>query len=347
MLADEVDSVIGVDTHKHTHTAAAVESRTAALATPLTTSADPAGYRRLLAYADQHAPAPRAWAIESTGHYGAGLTAFLQQRGELVVEVDRPKRPARRDGAKSDELDAVRAAREVLAKEHQSMPRARGERAALQILLRTRGGAVGARADAIRSLRGGLITAPESVSAPLRGLGATALIRRCSGLRIAGGSGIEVEMAKLSLRALARRIEALGAEVELLEREIGRLVGILCPALLGQHGVGPISAGELIVAFSHRGRLRSEAAFAALAGVAPIPASSGQTVRHRLSRGGDRRLNRTLGTIANSRMRYDVATRAYIERRTGEGKSRREIRRCLKRYLARSLFRLMEAEMVS
>lgn len=345
MLADEVEVVIGVDTHKHTHTAASVESRTGTLAAPLTAEANPAGYRELLAYAEAHAPKPRAWAIESTGHYGAGLTAFLHERGELVLEVDRPKRPARRNGAKSDELDAIRAAREVLAKEHQTLPRRRGERAALQIVLRTRGGAVDARSDAIRSLRSAVITAPESVGAPLRKLGGADLVRRCASLRIAGGTEIEAELTKLSLRSMARRIQSLSSEVELLEREILRLVLALCPALLDEQGVGPITAAELIVGFSHKGRLRSEAAFASLAGVAPIPASSGKTVRFRLNRGGDRNLNQVLTMIANSRMRYDARSKAYVERRTAEGKSKKEIRRCLKRYLARSLFRLMEAEM--
>jgi transposase len=345
MLADDVDHVIGTDTHKHTHTAASVESKTGAPAPPLTATADPDGYRQLLDYADRNAPGRRAWAIESTGHYGAGLTAFLHERGELVFEVDRPKRPARRDGAKSDELDAVRAAREVLAKEHQTLPRRRGERAGLQIVLRTRGGAVDARSDAIRALRSAVVVAPESVAAPLRRLGGAELIRRCASLRIAAGTEVETELTKLSLRSLARRIQCLSAEIDRHEREILRLVVALCRPLLDQQGVGPVTAGELIVGLSHKGRLRSEAAFASLAGVAPIPASSGKTVRFRLNRGGDRRLNQALTTIVNSRMRYDAVTQDYVERRLAEGKSRREIRRCLKRYLARSLFRLMEAEM--
>jgi transposase len=347
MLADEAGHVVGVDTHKETHTAVAVESVTATISPTLTVPTETSGYRALLDYAERHAPAPRAWAIESTGHYGAGLTAFLHERGELVLEVDRPKRPARRNGAKSDELDAIRAAREVLAKEHQSMPRSRGERAALAIVLRTRASAVAARSDAIRALRSAVVVAPESVRESLRKLGGAELTRRCAAFRISAGIEVEAELTKLSLRSLARRIQGLSEEIELLDREILRLVVALCPALLEQQGVGPTTAAELIVGFSHKGRLRSEAAFASLAGVAPIPASSGKTVRFRLNRGGDRNLNQVLTMIANSRMRYDDRSKAYLERRTAEGKSKSEIRRCLKRYLARSLFRLMEAEMVS
>lgn len=152
-------------------------------------------------------------------------------------------------------------------------------------------------------------------------------------------------MSKLAMRSTARRIGFLEAEIETLDRELELLVSRICPALLAEQGVGVIVAAELIVAFSHRGRLRSEAAFAALAGVAPIPASSGRTVRYRLSRGGDRKLNQALHWVALSRMLYDERTKEYVARRTAEGKTRKEIRRCLKRYLARSLFKLMEAEM--
>lgn len=347
MLADEVEAVIGVDTHKDTNTAVAVETKTMALAEPHSTATDERGYAALLAYADAHAPGRRAWAIESTAHYGAGLTNYLEACGELVLEVDRPKRPRERGGAKSDEIDAARAARELLGRKHQALPRRGTERSALRVLLRTREMATQQRADSMRSLRSMVITAPEPLRAQLRVLGAAGLIRRCAALRIAGGSNPQAAMLKLAMRGTARRIQGLVAETAELDREIERLVLALCPALLEQPGVGTTTAAELILAYSHRGRLRSEAAFASLAGVAPIPASSGKTVRHRLSRGGDRRLNQAFHFIALSRMRFDERTHAYMERRGAEGKSKSEIRRCLKRYLARSLFRLMEAEMTA
>lgn len=347
MLANEVDYVVGVDTHKQTNTAVAVNSLTAEPAPPLTAASDPDGHWALVDYADAHAPGARVWAIESTAHYGASLTAYLHQRGERVVEVDRPKRPRGRDGAKSDELDAARAAKEVLGRKHQSKPRSRGQRGALRVLQRTRQQAVAHRAAAISSLRAMVVSAPEALRQRLRGLGRAELVGRCARMRLSGDVEVELAMTKLAMRSIARRIQQLGSEVEALGREIQLLVIRLCPALLEQPGIGPITAAELILGFSHRGRLRSEAAFASLAGVAPIPASSGKTVRHRLNRGGDRRLNRAIDTVALVRIRGDARTRDYVGRRLAQGKSEREIKRCLKRYLARSLFRLMEAEMAA
>jgi transposase len=344
MLADDVDNVIGVDTHRDTNTAQAVAAKTGAIGPRTTTDAEASGYRRMLGFADQHAPGRRIWAIESTGSYGAGLTAYLHEHGERVVEIDRPKRPARRNGAKSDELDALRAAREALGRRHLTEPRRRGEREAIRVALRTRHGAVRARATAIAQLKSLVVSAPEDLRSPLRRAGERDLLARCRRLRVGTSQSVEHRMTVQALRSTARRALALEAEAAELEAELRALVEALCPRLLAEPGVGTISAAELINAWSHPGRIRSEAAFAMLAGAAPIPASSGQSVRHRLNRCGDRRLNRALHTIATSRLRHDPRTRAYAQRRREEGRTPREIRRCLKRYVARQLFRLLEAE---
>lgn len=343
MLADEADHLIGVDTHRDNHTAAIVDPQTAVIGPKLIVSADRRGYGRLYAFAAEHAPGRRVWAIESTGSYGAGLCAHLAERGERVVEVDRPKRSRRRDG-KSDELDAIRAAREALERLHPQEPRRRGDREAIRVLLRTRESAVRQRTAALNHLRALVVSAPEQLRARLRALRQGALVGRCSRLRTTRADSAERRATIVALRATAKRVLALETEARELEAELRPIVGRVCPALLAQRGVGLVSAAELINAWSHPGRVRSEAAFAKLGGVAPLPASSGQTVRHRLSREGDRRLNRALHSIVLTRLRDDQATRAYAERRRSDGRSNREISRCLKRYVARGLFRLLEAE---
>jgi transposase len=204
-----------------------------------------------------------------------------------------------------------------------------------------REGALEARRAALCQLRALIVTAPADLREQLRALTRARLLRRCSRMR--AGATLERRGTRLSLRLLARRIQLLTAEERALKREIAALVERIAPPLLAQPGVGPITAGQVLVAWSHRGRLRSEAAFARLAGAPPIPASSGMVVRHRLDRGGDRQLNRALHTIIVSRRKHHAPTIAYIERRLDEGKSVRDAIRCLKRYLARSLFRVLEA----
>lgn len=344
MLADTVDAVIGVDTHRDTHTAQIVAAKTGVIGPHATTGADSLGYRRMLAYADKHATGERLWAIESTGSYGAGLTTYLRERGERVAEIDRPKRPARRNGAKSDQLDALRAAREALERPHLAEPRRRGEREAIRVALRTREGAIRARSVAICHLKALIVTAPEGLRGNLRRERDRDLLGRCSRLRTGPAQSLEHRATVRALRCTARRALMLEAEAAELESELEQLVVAVCPALLGERGVGTISAAELLNAWSHPGRVRSEAAFAMIAGAAPIPASSGQTIRHRLNRGGDRQLNRALHTIVLSRLQHDPETRAYAARRREQGKTPKEIKRCLKRYMARRLFRLLERE---
>ena len=345
MLAELVELVIGVDTHTDTHTAVLVAADTRAVLATATITTDPDGYAELLALAEQHGGL-RAWAIEGAGGYGAGLRRHLVQAGELVIELDRPVRPARRAGAKSDAIDAERAARDALSRTHLAQPRTGPERGALQTLLTARRGAVDAAADAQRQLRALIITAPEPVRARFRAQTTTAaMVRIAARLRpatTAADADIEVLTALSVLRSLARRILALEAEAAEHERAIRAIVRSWRADLLDLTGIGPIVAATVLTAWSHPGRCPNEAAFAMLAGVAPIPASSGKTVRHRLNRSGDRQLNRALHTIMLTRLRHDPDTRAYVERRRAQGKTDREIKRCLKRYIARQLYRQLE-----
>jgi transposase len=345
-LAELVEVVIGVDTHKDTHTAALVEVRTGAVLERATVEADPDGYADLVALAEQH-PGLRAWAMEGSGGYGAGLARHLAERGEVVVELDRPVRPTRRAGAKSDSIDAERAAREALARTRLAQPKTGPQRAALQIHLTARRAAVEAAADAQRQLHALVITAPEAVRARFRGRTTRAMVTVATRLRPGATRGRadvqDDEIAAVTvLRQLAARITFLETEAKTHEAAIRALVQSWRADLLDLPGVGPIVAATLLTAWSHPGRCRNDAAFAMLAGAAPIPASSGRTVRHRLNRSGDRQLNRALHTIALSRLRYDPTTRAYAERRRAQGKTDREIKRCLKRYIARQLYRQLE-----
>jgi hypothetical protein len=338
MLAELVEVVIGVDTHSQTHTAAIVDARTGGVLARATVTADPA----LVALAKQHSGLP-AWAMEGTGGYGAGLARHLAAGAELVVELDRPKRPACKAGAKSDPIDAERAARDALARTRLAQPKTGAERAALQMLLTTRRAAVEGATAGQRQLLALVITAPEQVRARFRGQTTRAMIATAAGLRPGASSGdIEVITALTVLRDLARRTRFLETEALDHEKAIRAIVHTWRPDLLELTGVGPIVAATVLTAWSHPGRCRNDAAFAMLTGAAPIPAPSGKTVRYRLNRSGDRQLNRALHTVVLSRLQRDERTRAYAERRRAQGKTDREIKRCLKRYIARELYRRLE-----
>lgn len=340
-LEGKVDYVIGVDTHRDSHTAAVLELGGGVVDSIMVPS-DAFGAKKILGFVLERAPSRRVWAIEGTGSFGAGLTTFLLERGEWVVEVDRPRRLATRNGAKSDELDAIRAAREALSREHLAQPRRRGEREAIRVLLVTRKGAVQARTEAIAFLKALLVSAPEGLRHHFRRMTTDEQLARAARLRTGPGQSTEHRATIVALRSTARRALALEAEAADLESQLELLVTEMAPALLAEPGVGVISAAQILNAWSHPGRLRSEAAFAALAGVAPIPASSGQVVRYRLNRGGDRQLNRALHTVVLCRLSRHEETRVYAARRLAEGKTPREVKRCLKRHLARRLFRLLE-----
>ena len=343
MVAERADVVIGVDTHRDSHALVLLRVVDGGLVGEAVLPANRAGYRDALRLA-KRTGGRRLWALEGTGSYGAGLARFLTGHGERVVEVERPARGrGRRRGGKSDALDALAAAREGLAGRALATPRAAGSREALRVLLATRDGAVATRRAGLNQLRALVVSAPEQLRDRLRGLPRGALVRGCLRLRPRPTDPPERYGTLLALGCCARRVEQATREADQLERELNRLVAELAPQLLALHGVGPITAAQLLVSWSHPGRIKSEAAFARLAGAAPIPASSGKLIRHRLDRGGDRKLNRALHTIVLCRRRRDEPTRAYINRRIAEGKSDRDAIRCLKRYLARHLYRLPEA----
>ena len=332
-------SVVGVDTHKDSHSAALVDEL-GGLVASTDVGANPRGYIRLLEWARCQSPR-RTWVVEGTGSYGAGLASFLVECGEVVYEGDRPQRRKRGAGGKSDQLDAIKVAREALAREHHAIPRRRGNREAIRVLLSTREGAVSASRQALNQLYALVVTAPEPIHERLVRLKGEQLVAACVRLRCTSAV-IETSVTTRALGQVARRIRTLQAEAADYEAQLERLVAQTVPALLAEPGVGTITAAQLLVSWSHAGRIRNENAFAAMAGVAPVPASSGRVVRHRLNRQGDRRLNRALHVVAICRSSFHAKTKDYIARRTAEGKSSREIRRCLKRYLARRFFRLLQ-----
>jgi transposase len=342
MLADRLDYVIGVDTHRDQHALAVVDAGTGAVLAQTVAAANTDGYGQAVRFADQHAGGGRVWAIEGAGHYGAGLARHLKRLGEHVHGVERTSRAERRLRGKDDRLDAVRAARSSLAQTQLARPRGGEHQEALRLLLLARRTAVDTRRVALVQLRSVIVTAPDELRSELRRLPLGELLNRCSHFRRSSSRTPAYLATILVLRTLARRIQAATAEAETLEHEILSHVRTLVPELLDEPGIGPIVAAQLIVTWSHHDRIDSEASFARLAGVAPLPTSSGQTTRHRLSRGGDRQLNRALHTIVLHRRQHDPATRDYIARRISEGKSSRDAVRLLKRYLARHLYRVMQ-----
>ncbi len=341
MLADELDYIVGVDPHRDSHALAVVEVVSGAIVFESTVDANSDGYAQALQLVEERACGRRVFAIEGTGSFAAGLTRFLTGRGERVLEVSRLRRQ-RRSGGKTDALDAVRAARSVLSEQRPATPRAGGERQALQALVAAREGAVNAKRAGLCQLRDLLITTPEPLRSELRPLTRARLLQRLAATRPETRRDPELRGSLLALRSIARRVLQLTAEERELAHEIETLTRKLAPQLLDQPGVGPHAAAQLVLSWSHQGRIDSKAAFARLAGAAPIPASSGQTIRYRLDRSGDRKLNRALHMILVTRKRTHPATIAYIERRLAKGKTRREANRCLKRYLARNLYRLLE-----
>jgi transposase len=341
ILSDHFDVVIGIDSHKHTHTAAIVLVRSGAHQSTLTVPANPAGFEQLAAEVRQHGDR-RCWAIEGCGSWGRGLVQWLHERDEHVIEIDRPKRPARRMGVKDDGVDALRAAREALAAKDHAAPRAHGQRDAVAAIQMARRSAIASATDAERQLLGLAATAPEQLASKLRDHTTTHIVKTCARWRPNTITDEWTRSIASTMHRIAQRVLELRNEANEHERSLAKLVTAWRPDLLEQQGVGPVVAGIVLGAWSHPGRIRNEGAFAMIAGCAPIPASSGQTIRHRLNRQGDRQLNWAIHVVYLQRARHHEATRAYIDRRRKEGKTNREIQRCIKRYIARELFNLLE-----
>jgi transposase len=331
----------GVDTHGQTHHAAAIDHVGRQLG-DREFPATPAGYRALTGWLRGHGRLERV-GVEGTGAYGAALTRHLHAEGVVVVEVDRPDRKARRAQGKSDPLDAFAAARAALCGAATGTPKQRdGRIEAIRALRVARRGAIKARTQAMNQLRALLLTGPAQLREQLRHLSPTDLIRTCARSRPSADLAEPEQALKMALRRLARRHQHLTEEIRDADTDLRNLVTAAGPRLLALHGVGIDVAGQLLTtAGDNPDRLHSEAAFAHLCGVAPIPASSGRTHRHRLNRGGDRAANNALHTITLCRLRYDPRTHAYVTKRTKDGLSKTEIIRCLKRYIAREIYTLL------
>jgi transposase len=345
MLAEMVDHVIGIDPDRDWITAAVLDADTAGVVATGRFPADAAGYRDAVAWADEYSvDTERAWAIEGSASYGRGLTAALERCGEWAIEFDRAKEKPAKDGSKTDELDAIRAGRETLGRAKLASPRTPGGfREALRVHTVARDTAVQARTAAINELKAFVVTADDTLRSELRGLRTAGLVKRCAGFRHSTNRSVDQQCTRAVMRAVARRITHLNDEITTHERALTDLVDQAAPQLVAEVGVGPITAAAFYIAWSHPGRCRNEAAYARLAGVAPIPVTSGQTQeRHRLNRRGDRQLNKALHQVAITKIRYDPQTQAYKKRRSSQGKTDREIRRCLKRYIARRVWRLLE-----
>jgi transposase len=343
MTKNQVQVMVGVDTHLDTHVAVAVDGIGRFLAQG-SFDADPAGYRALLSWSRSLGQVT-AFGVEGTGCYGAGLARVLHQAGHQVIEVDRPDRRTRRARGKSDPVDAEAAARAVLAGTATGTPKTRdGDVEAIRALRVARRSAVRTRIQIANQIHALLIGAPEDLRQSLRALTTSQLITTAAALR--PGPGLDPATAtKHALRQLARRHQDLNNDIDELDNLLGRLVPRACPELIEIFGVGIDVAGTLLVtAGDNPERLLSDPAFASLCGVAPLPANSGKTTgRHRLNRGGDRHANAALYRIVLCRLRYDPATRAYVERRTKEGLTKPEIIRCLKRYVAREVRHALQA----
>ncbi len=334
-----VEVVLGVDTHLHIHVAVALDQLgrcLGELAVPTTAK----GYEALISWAEEFGSV-RCAGVEGTSSYGAGLARHLKATGVVVMEVERPKRRHLRRNGKSDSRDAENAARAVLAGEIAGEPKSGdGCVEMVRALRAARQSAVKARSQAANQLQSLRVTAPEKLRQCLRGLSTKKLVAVAA--RFRPGNNLEdVETAtKFALRSVACRYGALSKEIARLDAQLDRLVARAAPQLVCAPAIGTNHAATLLVAAGDNPeRLRSEASFASLCGVSPIEASSGRVVRHRLNRGGNRDANRALHMICVARMRRDQRTREYVARRTAEGKSKLEIMRCLKRYIAREVYR--------
>ena len=345
MLAELVDAVVGVDTHRDTHE---VEIALPT-GTPIGTrkiSNDSSGFAELLAWIGEHAPGPRVVvSIEGTRGYGVGLTRAIAAAGLTVIECEQPNRKARRGKGKSDPIDAHLAVLAALRldADRLPLPRADGDREALRILLSARHELSVATTAQTNRLRA-LLLSGEDTERDLARVQLTdplllTLARRREPRQASREQVVRHgEIRRLALAVRAGR-NALGAN----RAQLQTIVEEMAPGLTQRRGIGAVTAAQAIVSFSHPGRCRNDAAFAALSGTSPLPASSGRTVRHRLNRGGDRALNSAIHTIAITRMRDCPTTKDYVARRRAEGKSSREIQRCLKRYIARQLYRALNA----
>lgn len=338
--------ILGIDTHLDTHVGAVIDDLGRALGT-MVIPTTAAGTEQLLTWAQSLGVLKRA-GVEGTGSYGAAVARDLAGAGVFVIEVNRPDRSRRRRFGKSDPTDAENAARAVLAGDATGAPKAKsGLVEALRAVTVARRSAVKARTQAGNQLRSLVVTAPDALRDELLPLRVAACVVRCSAFRPTSDTSL-VQVVKRTMRLLATRWLRLSEELDELNAALATLTARVAPRLLARHGIGPQTAATLLLtAGDNPERLRSEAALAALCGASPLEASSGRIVRHRLNRGGDRQANNALWTIALTRMRGEARTRAYVRKRTQEGRTIPEIRRCLKRYIVRDIYPLLLADLAA
>lgn len=331
----------GVDTHQDLHVAAALDQLGRVLATA-TFPTTVGGYRRLLSWLRQHGQLDKV-GVEGTGSYGAALARHLAEHDVEVIEVARPNRQVRRRYGKTDVIDAIAAARAVQSGEATGKPKSHdGPVEALRTLKAVQRSANKARTQALNQMHQLLVTAPEDLRARLRPLKRTEMLSTCAAFRIAPDDDSLPAMTRLALRELAQRILHLDEQLALVSSRLHRITVAVAPQLMAIKGVGPEVASTLLMtAGDNPERMHSEAAFAALCGSNPIPASSGKTTRHRLNRAGDRHANAALWRIVIVRLSCDQRSRAYLDKRLAQGKSKPEAIRCLKRYVAREIYNAM------
>ena len=341
----QTEVILGVDTHLNVHVGVVIDA-VGRMKGTLSIDTTPDGYEQLLTWARSFGRLTRA-GIEGTSSYGAGLTRFLEKHDIAIIEINQPNRSRRRNRGKSDPTDAENAARAVLASDGTGAPKAQsGMAEALRTLSVARRSAVKAKTQAVNQLRALLISAPSFIRDAALKVKPEHCVAACAALSENDEKSPVPARLKMTLKLLAKRWNALQEELRELDRQLTRLTKLAAPRLLDRFGVGPQTAATLLVtAGDNPTRLRNEAALAALCGVNPLEASSGKTSRHRLNRGGQRQANNALWTIAMVRMRSDARTREYVARRTGEGLSKKEIHRCLKRYIVRELYPLILADL--
>ncbi len=343
-LADVVDAVVGGDTHRDLHVLEMVTPAGVTLATT-TISNSETGFADALSWIVDHAPGPRVViALEGTRGYGIGLTRALLAAGWVVIESDPPRRGERRRG-KSDPIDAHLAAMHALSQDSTRLPtpRADGDREALRILLGARAELTATKTRQINRLRALLLAGQDTDRTLARQALTVDVLTELTRRRPRHNETREQAVRRTELRRLTRSIRRIRDELTENKTQLSAWSPTSPPALLSSVGVGPVSAAQAIVSWSHPGRCRNDAAYAALAGASPIPASSGRTIRHRLNRGGDRALNNALHAIMLTRWRVCPRTQHYIDKRRSQGTTDREIRRLLKRYIAREIYRTLNA----
>ena len=344
VIVDSARPIVGgVDTHRDINVAAVIDSNGGLLGVesfPTT----PTGHRQAHAWMNSFGELERV-GIEGTGAYGAGLARHLMSQGVIVIEVDRPNRQRRRRVGKSDQIDAIEAARAVLSGRcHGRAKSGDGNAEALRTLMVVKRSARSARIRTIVQLRHLTFTAPEELRERFRGLNAARMVDEAARLRPRAGGDPVVQTTKAAAVTLARRVQALDAELVALDAQIEPLVKAAAPALVNIYGVGIDTAAELLIAAGDNPeRIRNEAAWAMICGVGPVPATSGLSAnRYRLNRGGNRRANNALWRIAITRLgQHEPRSVAYMERRLADGKSKAEVIRCMKRAIARETFRAL------